>query len=155
MLSREKHKTDESGNVPGVYAHIYIETLKKVNITNCERLHLKKDGKIFKGNYQSTKDKEKILNYILKDINSKDDENLLISKDLEIRLNPLIAKYEDFDKTIIRLIKTGRINEALELYKKEQLKEYHRSHMSLKKSFRDLFIKSLVFLQNIILILLL
>lgn len=144
IMEAESIKNEEISAVkkPGVHLHIFLETSKKVNITNPDRLHLVKNDIVFKGNYQSVKNKNHTIEYILKDIPFRDDPNLLYSDDLKDRISE-IAAYESFPNALLSLIKQGKIEAALELYQREDPLYYCKNHMSLEKSFRELHFRSL------------
>jgi hypothetical protein len=139
FIVREKHEKD------GNHIHAFIELDRKCNITRQDYLDLIEseiDGREKKihGNYQSAKNPEGLLRYLSKDtmVNEND---FVISKDLASRLSKKKGM-EDIDVATIRLAKEGRIEDAMDLIERYRPKSYARSHMSIERSFRDMYRKT-------------
>jgi len=82
-LVRELHE-DGSPHI-----HAYINCNKKANITNPQQLDLSYEDTIYHGNYQAAKSPNSILAYMLKDIKTRDDTNLLSSPGISDRISIL------------------------------------------------------------------
>lgn len=82
-LTRELHE-DGSPHI-----HAYIKCNRKANITNPKQLDLNYEDTIYHGNYQAAKSPNSILSYILKDIKTRDDINLLSSPGISDRISIL------------------------------------------------------------------
>ena len=157
LLVREKHteglslttnmsndNTDSTETLvdKGTHIHVYIETTKKMEIINPEKLDLYSGKERYHGNYQSAKNKEKVINYILKDVFDKNNENLLCSKDISSIIDErgAVLTYKD---SMLKLAEEGKINEALELLKIHNIDQYIKSHASIRKSLTSLYIQKL------------
>ena len=143
LLCLEKHKEK------GYHIHIYISLCKKVDIKNPVKLNLNCNltGKIYKGNYQSVKDKLNTLNYIIKDLNFNNLNNnnkCLISDNLISYLNEQMV-FEKLPQTLIRLSREGRIDEAMVCLEKERPMFFITNHLKIEKSLRDLRMRALGF----------
>lgn len=139
FIVREKHEKD------GNHIHAFIELYRKCNIKRQDYLDLIEtqiDGteKKIHGNYQSAKNPEGTLRYLAKDIITENTD-FVISKDLAARLSKKRGM-EDIDLATIRLAKEGKIEEAMTLIEKYRPKSYARSHMSIERSFRDMYHKT-------------
>jgi hypothetical protein len=108
LLVPKYHASEES------YVHVYLKMLKKTNIYSQNFLDLKDlSGKIFHGNYQSDRKPNNIIEYMLKDISSKVDPNLLYSTGMSYLIGEL-RNLKDFYESLIDLAKGGKVYETME-----------------------------------------
>ncbi len=149
LIVREEHSEDEIENTSKdneskikEHLHIYVQTEKKVNITNPDRLHLMKNDVIYKGNYQASKNPAATLDYLLKSFSTKDHPWILASSDLKERLTNE-ATISAFDTHLIELARQNRIEEAMQLYEKERPGDFLKNHLSIEKSLKGIYLKHL------------
>ena len=109
----------EIATIENSRVHIYIRLYKRCDIKPASRLNLINDDNTpIHGNYQSVKYINKTVEYMLKDVENKDDENIVIfSDDLSSRITKL-GCFLSLDATMIKLAEEGQIKKALELLKK-------------------------------------
>lgn len=124
LLVREYHKTGEP------HVHVYLNTRKKCNISSPTFLDLKEDlkedlssVKIYHGNYQSAKKVRSVIEYMLKNVPTKNDPNIVYSKQMSKLIGEL-AEYKTLDEALIDLAEEGKIEEAMMLLKKENPGKY-------------------------------
>jgi len=135
VLTREKH--EDGGN----HIHVFIITKKRTGIENEKYFDIEYKDKIFHPNIQPARKAGNVLEYILKFVISKFDENLIFSKGLTHRIDES-ATFMSIAESAIGLARAGLIHEALLLYEKEKPDFFVKNHMSLEKSFRGLFLKA-------------
>lgn len=145
VLTKEEHSLGssltENKEEKGKHIHVYIKTEKKVEILNPNRLDLEHENKSYHGNYQTVKERDKVLTYILKDIFYKDPELIIYSVNLEhlIKDNGTLLSYQE---SMVNLAEEGKIKEAMDLLKRSNISQYLKSHMSIEKSLRSIYLKS-------------
>ncbi len=150
LVVREEHNDENSSIEEDTneqtkikeHLHIYINTEKKVNITNPDKLHLTKDNIIYKGNYQASKSPSSTLDYLLKNFSTKEHPWILASPDLQNRITE-DATITSFDTHLIELAKQNKIEEAMILYEKERPGDFLKNHISIEKSLKGLFLKQI------------
>ena len=71
------------------HIHVFIKLLKPLNTYNNEFLNLKVNNTVYHGNYQSAKNPNHIIQYLLKTFSSPDDKNILFSKSIKNRISLL------------------------------------------------------------------
>lgn len=81
------------------------------------------------------------MEYMLKNIKDKNDPNLLFSPSLSDRIGSL-GQFLSFEETILKLAREGNIQIALDMYEKERPLEFIKSHMSIERSLRQIYLKS-------------
>ncbi len=137
VFRRELHE-DGSPHV-----HVYLRFQRKVNITNASFLDLG-NGE-FHGNYQAAKSEKDVLEYVLKDLDSKYDKRVLIySPSLEAR----ISAYGDLlslEQAALSLAQQGDVDAAMELYRLNDPKAYLWRFISLERTLRAIALKSMGF----------
>ena len=142
VISSEYH-ADQKGK----HLHVFLEMEKKIDIRTNEFLHIKfnKDTNtefLVKGNYQGCKNKIQTINYILKDVFDTSDENqIIMSPNLRDVINDR-GVFRNYESVMIEHAEEGRIDQAMRLLKMNSPSMYMRSHMSIEKSMRNLFLKS-------------
>ena len=130
----------------GFHLHAYLKLERRMDVKNPQRLHFKgkKDNRLIKGNYQKAKSVEKIINYINKEIfNINDEETLLVSENIKVRMNALGGGLDGVAATMIRLAENGEIEKAMQLVKSESPNQYLRSHSAIEKSLREIYTRKL------------
>lgn len=127
LMCREKHK-DGSNHV-----HCYFKLSKQFNTRVPSSLDV--GGK--HGRYEGVRNRNKVIEYILKDADIHDKEQLIGSPSLLSQLNQA-GGLEKWDKAVIRLSKAGKIDEALALWEENKPKEFGLRHVSIRKSLNDL-----------------
>lgn len=149
LIVKEKHSEDEDSSKTAYknesteyHIHVYLNTLRKANITNAERLHLKSGGAVFKGNYQSSKKPLDTLNYCLKHNPDASKGEIIYSKDIGLRISKN-GTIQCFETMIIQMAKMGNVEEAMAKLEIERPKDFLKNHMRIEKSLRDLRMKSL------------
>ena len=146
LITREEHSEGLSlsdGIDKGKHFHVFIETSKKSNIINPNRLDLEYENQIFHGNYQVAKQKDNVIEYILKDIyNIKDKENILFSKNLMLRIQEG-GHFKSYQEAMIDLAEKGKIKDAMDLLKAMDPNQYMKSHASVRKSLNSLFVQAM------------
>jgi len=83
LIVREFHK---DGNP---HIHVYLKLHKPFNTYKQNSLDIIINDNIFHGNYQSAKNPNNIIQYLLKDITNKFDNNLLFSDSIKNRIDLL------------------------------------------------------------------
>ena len=146
LITREEHSEGLSlsdGTDKGKHFHVFIETSKKVDIINPNRLDLEYENQLFHGNYQSAKQKNYVIEYILKDIyNIKDKENILFSRNLMLRIREG-GLFKSYQEAMIDLAEKGKIKDAMDLLKAMDPNQYMKSHASVRKSLTSLFAQAM------------
>lgn len=139
LIVQEEHE-DGSPHI-----HAYLETYKKVEIKNPQKLHIKNKGKMVFGNYQAAKKSEYILRYATKKFHPDElGEKYIASKYILKRLDQKEGILP-VDQAIIKLAKEGHVQDALDMFEHSYPKSFMRTHMSLEKSLRSLRMKALGF----------
>lgn len=126
------------------HVHVYLSLHKPFNTTNPNFLDLKSGDSFVHGNYESAKLPNKVIQYMLKHINDKNSQDLLFSSDMSVRIDK-IGTFLPIDEVILHLAESGDIKGALSLFKKEYPKEYGKNHISIEKSYRQLYLKQIGF----------
>ena len=83
LIVKELHKDGS------YHLHAYIKLHKPINTYNCNYLDLKYDITQYHGNYQSAKNPNYIIQYLLKDFNSIVSDNLIFSDSIKNRIDLL------------------------------------------------------------------
>ncbi len=130
-LSKEKH-VDGSNHI-----HVWLKLEKKLNTTNPRLLDLIEDGQVKHGQYENARKDKSSMEYVLKEITSKKDENYLVSEDLKERITDE-GSLKSVEETMIALAKQGKVTKALEIFEKERPKEFLNKHIHIRKSLNAL-----------------
>lgn len=144
VLVKEQHVLNPSLNDKevGKHIHVFLESEKKLNITDASKLDMiDKEEVPYYVNYQSVRDKLSIIRYMLKSVTNTETEDFLALKDIGvlIKKNGILETYE---KVMVELSEHGRIQDAMGLLKRYNIRKYYSSHMSIEKSLRSLYLKS-------------
>jgi len=96
-------------------------------------LDLIEGTKTIHGKYESAKKDLKALEYVLKEVKSKESNNYLVSDSIKIKLDDkgVLRKLE---VAMIDLAKQGLITQALDMYEAEKPEKFILNHISLRKS---------------------
>ena len=100
-------------------------------------LDLIEDGQIKHGQYENARKDKSSMEYVLKEITSKKDENYLVSEDLKERITDE-GSLKSVEETMIALAKQGKVSKALEIFEKEKPKEFLNKHIHMRKSLNAL-----------------
>lgn len=124
------------------HVHVLLQFDKKIDIRNERFFDLQKEGlfdkdnnSILHGNYISCKKPKDAIVYLLKNTTNKNPENILFSDNL----NNLIhenGKYLPLDGAMLHLAEQGKIADALELLRVEDIKRYVKDRFSLENTLR-------------------
>ena len=152
IIIRENH-IDNSVNID---SHLYclIKCNKKVDTISASRLDL--SGK-FHGKYEAVKNEQNTLNYILEKMTleniSKDKDKVVMSPYYQDMINKHSnvsipkenkdSKVLTVEESMLSLARAGKIAAAMEILEKEKPHVFMKSHMSIEKSLKDLYIKSI------------
>lgn len=138
LLVKENNQKDQ-------HVHAFLKLSKKCDIKSGEILNLFIEEKIKKGNYQSAKNIDYTIQYLLKDIQNKyDTERILYSKDLNNKITNF-GEFLSLDETMLYLARKGEIEEALDLCLKENPKRYLLERFNLEKLLKKHFLNELGF----------
>jgi len=130
------------------HIHGYFKVLKQFNTYNPNYLDLSIDnGIIYHGKYESAKYPNKVIEYLLKCIQDKNDPNLLFSCNMTHRID-ILGTLLTFSEAVMRLAENGKINDALALYRAERPEQYLKSHTTIEKSLRSLHLKNSGFITK-------
>ena len=113
LLSKELH---EDGNP---HIHVYLKTLRRTHIENPSYFDIEFEENIFHPNIQPARKVTNVINYILKFVISKHDENLYFSNSMSSRIDDH-AEFMSLATVAIALARVGKIEEVLGLYEKER-----------------------------------
>lgn len=139
VLAVENHATQKEKST---HIHVYVGLEKALDTRNQNFLDLHSNEEIFHGNYQTTKNASKCIEYILKDVfDISNTDQVLISDKLKAQVTN--AGYITYKQAMINLAKKGQIAEAMELLEKNDTNSYLKSHMSIEKSLRGIALKSI------------
>jgi len=138
ILSKELH---EDGNP---HIHVYLKTIKRVDIINPRYFDIELNGVTFHPNVQPAKKAGNVIKYILKCVQSKIDVNLLFSKGISSRIDENAEFLNAFEAANL-LAKAGKIKEALLLYENNNVDWYNKHHIALEKSLRGLNMREMGF----------
>ncbi len=128
LIGQEKHK-DESKE----HLHCYLELKKTFRTQNPFVFDLKSSEKKKQhGNYQSARNKRKVINQIL-----KKGKKVWICEKIKKRL--VENEQLSVEETIIYLSRKGDLKGAMDLYEKEKPKEFLKNHISMEKSLQILY----------------
>ncbi len=116
---------------------MHIKCNRKANITNPKQLDLNYEDTIYHGNYQAAKSPNSILSYILKDIKTRDDINLLSSPGISDRIS-ILGNWLELGQAVISLAEEGRISAAINLYKTERPLDFIKNKSRIEKSLNEL-----------------
>jgi hypothetical protein len=151
VVSKESHSLDDSAVSKAKYSfhyHVYFKVKRKLDIKNPRYFDIPSEV-LGKRNYHpniksNIKNHSHIINYILKDHsgNLDDDSKVMISDGLKIRLSPQGTLLSE-DHIMLKLIREGKIDDAMSMQERLHPKTILNKHMQLEKSFRDLYMKSL------------
>lgn len=131
------------------HVHVFIKLEKKCHIRNSERLDLIDHEEIkIHGNYQSVKQVNSTIEYLLKNVTDKDDSNqIMFSDDLSNRITKL-GKFLSLPEILIKLARENKVSAAMQHVEKEDPSLFFRSHVSIEKSLNSLVIKNFGFKQK-------
>jgi hypothetical protein len=133
VVVQESHKSGEP------HIHVYLKTLKKTNILSSKFLDLQDDlGNNYHGNYVCAKRKNSVIEYILKNIPSKNDPNLYYSSGMSNLIGEL-ADYKTLSESLIILAEKGKILEAMLLLKQEDPDAYLKQGNKIEKRLIDIY----------------
>ena len=135
ILVREFHAEDGKPHI-----HAYLSLHKPFNTYSPNRLDLKEGDNIYHGKYESAKQPNKVIEYILKCVSDKNDPNVIFSNNLSNRID-LLGTFMSLGDSIIKLAREGKITEALNLYEREKPLDFVKSHKTLEKSLRELYLR--------------
>jgi hypothetical protein len=135
VLVKELH---EDGNP---HIHVYLKTIRMVHIASVSYMDLELTGKTLHPNIQPARKVTNVLQYMLKFVQSKTDENLLFSESMSSRIDDN-AEFMPLAKAAMALARKGQLQEALNLYENERPDFFIQNHLSLEKSLRGLFLKA-------------
>jgi hypothetical protein len=135
VLVKELH---EDGNP---HIHVYLKTLRMTNIASVCYMDLELNGETLHPNIQPARKVANVLQYMLKFVQSKTDENLLFSESMSSRIDDN-AQFMPLAKAAMALARKGQLQEALNLYENERPDFFIQNHLSLEKSLRGLFLKA-------------
>ena len=124
-----------------LHLHVYLKLSKILNTYNPAYLDINILPFRFHGNYEAAKFPNRVMEYMLKNIKDKNDPNLLFSPSLSDRIGSL-GQFLSFEETILKLAREGNIQIALDMYEKERPLEFIKSHMSIERSLRQIYLKS-------------
>jgi hypothetical protein len=151
VVSKESHSLDDSAVSKAKYSfhyHVYFKVKRKLDIKNPRYFDIPSEA-LGERNYHpniksNIKNHSHIINYILKDHsgNLDDDSKVMISDGLKIRLSPEGTLLSE-DHIMLKLIREGKIDDAMSMQERLHPKTILNKHMQLEKSFRDLYMKSL------------
>jgi hypothetical protein len=128
--------------------HVYFKVKRKLDIKNPKYFDIPSEvlgERNYHPNIKSNiKNHSHIINYILKDHSGNLDDNskVMISDGLKIRLSPQGILLSE-DHVMLKLIREGKIDDAMLMQERLHPKTILNKHMQLEKSFRDLYMKSL------------
>jgi hypothetical protein len=124
------------------HIHVYLKINKQFNTYNpCYLDLVDAENVTYHGKYESARSPNYVIEYMLKNVMDKYDPNVLFSKDLADRVD-LLGTYMSLGESVIDLARQGKIQEALNLYEKEKPLEFIKSHTTLEKSLRGLYLKA-------------
>lgn len=133
LLVREYHASGEP------HVHVYLKMLKKTNIYSQNFLDLKDlSGEIFHGNYQSARKPNNIIEYMLKDISSRIDPNLLYSVGMSYLIGDL-GNFKDFYESLIDLAEEGKVEEAMNFLRQNNPELYLKQGKKLENRLIDVY----------------
>lgn len=151
VVSKESHSLDDSAVSKAMYSfhyHVYFKVKRKLDIKNPRYFDIPSEvlgERNYHPNIKSNiKNHSHIINYILKDHSGNLDDNskVMISDGLKIRLSPQGILLSE-DHIMLKLIREGKIDDAMLMQERLHPKTILNKHMQLEKSFRDLYMKSL------------
>lgn len=131
VMCRELH---EDGTP---HIHVYVKTLKKNSTANCNRYDLTDGDESYHGQYESVRDENLLIEYILKGIQSREDPNYLISENLINRVTDL-GVFLRTEESLLKLAESGQVEKAIELYRRTYPFKYLHNHAQIRKSFTEL-----------------
>ena len=135
LLSKELH---EDGNP---HIHVYLKTLRRTHIENPSYFDIEFEENIFHPNIQPARKVVNVINYILKFVKSKYDENLYFSNSMSSRIDDR-AEFMPLSIAAMALAENGQIEKALNLYRQEKPDFFLKNHLSLEKALRSLYVKA-------------
>jgi len=125
-----KEKSASTANGEDFHVHVFLRTEKRSHIKTKNRLDLSENEKSLHGNYQASKNMTATLEYMLKDISIRDqndlkDKDMIFSEDLKLQITDS-CRLLTFSETMIDLGEKGLYKEALSLLKKEKPDSYYK-----------------------------
>jgi hypothetical protein len=151
VVSKESHSLDDSAVSKAKYIfhyHVYFKVKRKLDIKNPRYFDIPSEVLGERNYHPNTKSNIKnhshIVHYVLKDHsgNLDDASKVMISDGLRIRLSPQGILLSN-DHIMLKLIREGKIDDAMSMQERLHPKTILNKHMQLEKSFRDLYMKSL------------
>lgn len=95
--------------------YVYLRLLKKVNISSPTFLDWVDSFKnVYKGNYQTVRKPNEILEYMLKSIKLKTDPNLFYSPSMTNLIDEL-GNFKSLSESLIDLAENGKVFEAIDI----------------------------------------
>jgi uncharacterized protein YlaN (UPF0358 family) len=125
------------------HIHAYVELEKKSDIKNENVLDIGKEDHKFHGNYAAARNHRSVIEYLMKDSKEFEDKDVIrISNGIKIRLGK-VNEYLNTDEAMIKLATEGKIDQAMELIKRENPKRYLREGKSLERTLQEIFMKKI------------
>jgi hypothetical protein len=118
LIVRESH---EDG---GKHVHVYLKYERPINILNPHQMDLEgEDGESKHGKYESIRNPAQWIKYLLKGIKDPGDENILYSPNMAGEITSL-GEYRPYTVQMMSLAESGKIQEAMELYRKNSPSQF-------------------------------
>jgi hypothetical protein len=141
VITREKSEKDSD-----FHLHCFLALKKKCNIVSSSRLDLEIIGteplSFCHGNYQTVKDKNDCVNYVLKQINFKEDEeNLIFSEDFREFISEDVELLS-LDDVMLNLAEKGDVTSAMKLLKERNSYRFIREHLRVEKSLNQIALRA-------------
>jgi len=134
-----------------LHIHVYLQLDKKSDMKSPNFFDLVTDiineeGKpiVFHGNYQSCKKPLETIDYLLKNVTSKESKNLLFSKSLSSFID-MNGRFCSLDESMLLLAEQGKVAEALDLLRTEDIKRYLKDRFILESLLRKHYVLKLGF----------
>lgn len=133
LLVRESHADGEP------HVHVYLKMLKKTNIYSKSFLDLKdSSGENYHGNYQGARKPNQVIKYMLKNIPSKNDPNMIYSEGMSSLIGEL-GNFKDFYQALIDLAKEGKVAEAMDFLETNNPELYLKQGKKLENRLIDVY----------------
>jgi len=142
LITVEDHEESLLNQI-GTHVHLYLNFVKKIDIKNSNFFDVKgydlkkKEEKVFHPHVESTKNKRKVIEYLLKHVkkDEKDEARKLVSPALKIYIEDEM-KLKSFDDVLIGLAEAGEIDTAMDELKRIKPGVYMRQHVQIKQSLK-------------------
>ena len=128
------------------HIHAYFSLLKKLDIKDRRFLDINKnETTIYHGNYQAVRKELSVIEYMLKNIDNKFDQNLILfSKSLNKKITD-IGNFMNIDEAMLYLAEQGKIKEALELLEHQDPKRFLYQRFNMEKLLRKHYMVAIGF----------